>query len=148
MPKQHVVRLAPAERRQLGSLIAAGSAPARTQTHARILLKADQGAAGPGWTDAAIAAALEVSPATIGRVRARAAREGVAAALRRRRPAGPAPRKLDGGQEAHLIALACSTPPAGHARWSLRLLADRFVELAAGAPVSHELVRRTLKKTI
>ncbi|HEU5320905.1 MAG TPA: helix-turn-helix domain-containing protein, partial [Methylomirabilota bacterium] len=120
---------------------------ARRLAHARVLRKADEGAAGPAWADARIAAALAVSVATVERVRQRYVAEGLDAALSRRRP-HPAPRrKLDGHQEARLIALACSAPPAGHERWSLRLLAERFVVPAVGEPVSHELVRRTLKKT-
>ena len=110
-------------------------------------MKADQGPGGPGWTDSAIGEALEVSVPTIERVRKRYAREGLEAALRRRRARAHKPRKLDGRQEAHLIALACSTPPEGQQRWSLRLLAARFVRLEQGAAISYQTVRRTLKKT-
>ena len=147
MRKAHCVALSPEERSGLVDLISAGRESARTLAHARILLKADQGVAGPGWTDAAIAEAVEVSVSTIERVRKRCAREGVAAALRRRRARAHKPRRLDGRQEAYLIALACGAPPAGKQRWSLRLLADRFVALEDGAPVSYQVVRRTLKKT-
>lgn len=135
-----------AQRERLRRLIGAGTAPARTLAHARILLKAEAPPAGPGWPDAAIAAALEVSAETVARTRQRFADEGLDAALRRRRPSVPTPCKLDGAQEAHLIALACGAPPAGHDRWTLRLLAERFVRLEVGEPVSHELVRRVLKK--
>jgi len=147
MPKQHRVRLTEAERAALRHEAAAGAAPARRLARARVLLKADQGEGGPAWPDERIAEAVDVSVATVERVRARYAAEGLAAALARRRP-HPAPRpKLDGAQEAHLVALACSAPPAGRARWTLRLLAERFVELEVGEPVSDETVRRTLKKT-
>ena len=147
MRKAHVVRLTADERAFLRDEIAAGIAPARRLTHARVLLKADQGADGPAWRDAAIAEALEVSVATVERVRKRFALEGLDGALARRRP-HPAPaRKLDGAQEAHLIALACSVPPDGREHWTLRLLAERFVTLEVGAPISRETVRRTLKKT-
>ena len=147
MRKLHHVRLAEDERAFLRDEIAAGAAPARRLAHARILLKADQGEGGPAWPDAAIAAALDVSVATVERVRKRFCAEGLDAALARRRP-HPAPRrKLDGAQEAHLVALACSPPPEGRHRWTLRLLAERFAELEVGEPISDESVRRTLKKT-
>lgn len=133
------------QRDQLRRLIASGAAPARTLTHARILLKAEAAPAGPGWTDVAIAAALEVSVETVARVRRRYPAAGLEAALWRRPPAAPTPCKLDGEQEAHLIALACSAPPDGQERRTLRLLAGRFVALDRGEPISHELVRCVLK---
>jgi hypothetical protein len=146
MHKQYVVRLTAEERTCLESLIAAGTSPARTQTHARILLKTDCGPDGPAWPDHAIREALEVSLPTIQRVRQTLVLEGFDAALQRKRP--PArPRKLDGAQEAHLIALACSTPPEGHKRWSLRLLTKRFVELEHIDSVGRETLRQVLKKT-
>ena len=147
MHKEHVVHLSEAERAFLRDEIAAGAAPARRLAHARVLLKADQGAGGPAWSDVKIAEAGEVSVATVERVRKRYVAEGLDAALARRRPP-PAPRrKLDGAQEAHLVALACSAPPAGRERWTVRLLAERFVTLSVGEPISRETVRRTLKKT-
>ncbi len=145
--KRYHVLLTSDERARLQLLLNSGTAAARTLTHARILLKADEGAGGPHERDAAIAAAVEVSEPTVARVRTRCATEGVATALVHRPPRATTPRALDGAQEAHLIALACSAPPAGHARWTLRLLAGRFVTLDCGVPISHELVRRTLKKT-
>ncbi len=145
--KRYHVLLTDDERVRLQHLLNSGTAAARTLTHARILLKADEGTSGPHERDAAIAIAIEVSEPTVARVRTRCATEGVAAALVHRPPRVTTPRTLDGVQEAHLIALACSTPPTGHARWTLRLLAGRFVTLDGGVPVSHELVRRTLKKT-
>jgi transposase len=147
--RKNPVRLSAEDRQTLESLIASGHAPARQLTHARILLKADEGenAAGEAWPDTKIAGALEISRSTVARVRQRFAREGLEAALVHRKPKRTKPRKLDGEQEAHLIALACSEPPKGKKRWSVRLLAKRFVELeCAGEPISRELVRRTLKK--
>ncbi len=144
--KRYHVLLTDDERARLQHLLNSGTAAARTLTHVRILLKADEGPRGPRWGDAAIAAAVEVSAPTVARVRTRCATEGVAVALARRSPRTTTPHTLDGAQEAHLIALACSTPPNGQGRWTLRLLAQKFVTLEGGAPVSHELVRRTLKK--
>ena len=144
--KQYHVLLTADERSRLQQMLNSGTAAARTLTHARILLKADEGPGGPHERDATIAAAIEVSEPTVARVRTRCATEGVAAALVHRPPRATTPRTLDGTQEAHLIALACSTPPNGRGRWSLRLLANKFVTLDCGVSVSHELVRRTLKK--
>jgi transposase len=145
--QQHVVRLTPAERAEVRALLAAGTTPARTQTHARILLKADAGAGGPRWTDARIAEAVEVSARTVARVRARFARGGLGAALGRKRPERVYRRKLDDAQEARLVAIACTEPPAGRARWSLRLLSRRLVELEVVDGISPETVRAALKKT-
>lgn len=143
MYKKYIVTLTDVERTDLQALIAAGKGAARRLAHARILLKADH-----GLTDEAIADAVEVSRPTVERVRKRFVEEGLDAALDPRRPARPRPRKLDGRQEAHLVALACGAPPEGQARWTLRLLADQMVELAYVDTLSHETVRRTLKKTI
>jgi transposase len=147
MAKRYRVTLTDHERGELEQLIGAGKAAARTLAHARILLKADEGPGGPARTDAAIAAAVQVSIPTIERVRKRFVEEGLEAALRPRPARAHKPCKLDGVQEAHLIALACSEPPAGRDGWSLRLLAETFVELEQGAAVSYETIRRTLKKT-
>jgi transposase len=147
MKKKYPVILSEAQREQLKSLIAAGTAPARKLTHARILLKADQSLEGPGRVDEAIADAVETSQPTVARVSKRYFEEGLEAALNRRPPNREYHRKLDGEQEARLIALACSEPPEGQARWSLRLLADRLVELEVVDEVSYQTVRRTLKKT-
>jgi transposase len=116
-------------------------------THARILLKADEGPAGPGWADEAIAGALEVNRSTVERVRQRCVEEGFDAALRPRPARQVRLRKLDGAQEAQLVALACSPPPNGRDRWSLHVLADKLVELEVVDRISYESVRRTLKKT-
>jgi transposase len=145
--KQHVVRLTPAERSELRTLLAAGPTSAHAQRHARILLKCDAGTAGRRWSDARIAEAVEVSARTVARVRARFTSGGLAAALGRKRPERVYRRKLDDAQEARVVAIACTAPPAGRARWSLRLLANRLVELEVVDGISPETVRATLKKT-
>jgi hypothetical protein len=148
MHKRYRVALTPIERDQLKRLLAAGTESARKLTHARILLKADQGPDGPGWVDQAIADAVEVSQPTISRVRKQYVEHGLEAALNRRPPSREYVRKLDGVQEAKLLAVACGKPPSGQARWSLRLLADKLVELEIVADgVSYQTVRRILKKT-
>ena len=147
MRKRHIVVLSEEERAQLHTMIGRGIAAASVLTHARILLKANQGEAGPGWTDAAIAVAVEVNPATVARVRQQYVTAGLDAALRRKPPAREYPRRLDGEQEAHLAALACSAPPEGRKRWTLRLLAERMVELEVVETVSYETVRQALKQT-
>jgi hypothetical protein len=147
MPKPYAVKLPEDERAWLHTLIGRGTAPARALTHARILLKANQGEAGPGWTDQAIAAALEVNPATVARVRRLYVEAGLQAAVYRKAPEREYRRTLDGEGEAHLVALACSAPPEGHKRWTLRLLADRLVALELVEQVSYETVRQVLKQT-
>ncbi len=144
---KYTVILTDPERAQLRTLIGQGRAPARRLTHARILLKADQGAGGPGWSDVAIAGAVEVHPTTVGRVRRAYAEEGLEAALARKAPNRIYPRRLDGAAEAHLIALACGEPPAGRERWTLRLLANELVRREVVATVSHETVRQTFQQT-
>ena len=146
MHKQYVVRLTDSERGLLEGLITTGPGAARTLTHARILLKADCGPDGPAWTDAAISAALDVSVPTVERVRRTLVLDGFDAALQRKSPP-PRARKLDGHQEAQLIALTCSPAPEGHKRWTLRLLADRLVELTDLDGLAPETVRHILKKT-
>ena len=141
MAKKYIVTLSPAERETLQKMIHAGTARARQLTHARILLKADE-----HWTDEAISAALDVSVATIERVRQDFVEQGLPVALNRRPPTREYRHKLDGEQEAHLIALACSTPPAGRSHWSMRLLADRMVQLEYVDRVSHETVRQVLNQ--
>lgn len=135
------------QRAELRTLVSAGVAPARMLTRARILLKADHGDGGPGWSDAAIAGALDINPSTVLRVRRQFATEGLATTLARKRPDRVYERTLDGDQEARLIALACSATPEGAARWSLRLLADELVRLEVVETISHETIRQTLKKT-
>jgi len=147
MRKQYVVRLSEEERAWLLTMIGRGAAPARAQLHARILLKANRGEAGPEWTDGAISTALEVDPTTVARVRKLYVTEGLEAALHRKTPDRVYRRKLDGEQEARLVAVACSEPPHGQKRWTLRLLANRLVELAVVETISYETVRQTLKQT-
>ena len=145
--KRYLVTLTPEERRDLAKLVSAGRRSARTLTRARILLKADQADGGPGWDDARIAEALDCGASTVARIRRKFADGGLDAALHRKRPAGRQYRKLDGRQEARLVALACSPAPDGRARWTLKLLADKLVELEVFDSVSDETVRRVLKKT-
>jgi transposase len=129
-------------------MIRAGKAAARKLTRARILLKADEAEGGSGWSDPKIAEALDVGLSTVWRVRQQFVEEGTAAALMPRPSRRVYERKLDGAGEAHLIAVACSKPPKGHKRWTLRLLADRMVVLGhAEDGLSYETVRRVLKKT-
>lgn len=149
MKKRYVVELTEDERGSLKKLISRGTAPARMLNRARILLKADVGKHSEGETlpDDAIAGMLETSAATVGRVRTRFWRQGLEAALERSAPDRIYERSLDGRAEARLIALACSEAPEGRDRWSLRLLADKAAELGVVQSVSHETVRKTLKKT-
>ena len=144
---KYAVYLTEAERGQLRTLIGRGEAPARMLTHARILLKANQGDGGPAWSDAAIAGALDLHPDTVARVRRAYVGAGLEAALARKAPERVYARALDGAAEAHLVAVACSDPPAGRERWTLRLLADEQVRLDVVETVSYETVRRTLKQT-
>ena len=148
MLKKYSVRLSADERVELIRLISVGKAAARAQTHARILLKADQGPDGPAWIDAEIVAALEVSVRTVERVREAWVTEGVGAALYPKPASAHRARRLDGEQEAQLITLACSAPPDGRAQWTMRLLANRLVELQVVDGIAPETVRQTLKKTI
>lgn len=146
--KKYRVTLEAEEREQLRGLLARGKADVRKLKHAQILLKADEAVVGSGWDDERIAAALEVGTATVERVRRRFVTEGLAAALSPYRGGQRVyERKLDGAQEAHLIALACSPPPAERGRWTLRLLADHMVALGHVDSLSYETVRQTLKKT-
>jgi transposase len=148
MPKKYRVTLAAEERDELERLLSRGKADVRCLKHAQILLKADEAAGGPSWSDERIAEAFDAGVATVERLRQRFVEEGVQAALRTYRTGTRVyERKLDGAQEAHLIALACSAPPEGRARWTLRLLAARMVELAHVDTLSYETVRQTLKKT-
>lgn len=143
---KYVVRLHPEEHAQLRALVNTGRAAAAKLLHARILLKADGGADSRHWTDAEIAEALDTSASTVHRVRQAFVEQGMEAALSRQRPTGRQYRKLDGAQEAQLLAVACSAPPEGSVRWTLKLLADQLVELAIVDTISPECVRTTLKK--
>ena len=147
MPKKYRVTLTAEEREQLTAMVSKGKAAARALTHARILLKTDEAEGGPAWTDDGVCEALDVGLCSVMRVRQRFVEEGLDAALRPRPSSYVQTRKLDGHLEAQLVTLACSEAPEGQARWSLRLLADRFVELGHVEQISHETVRQTLKKT-
>ncbi|HZF14240.1 MAG TPA: IS630 family transposase [Thermoanaerobaculia bacterium] len=146
MRKSYLVALNPEERASLEKLISTGRTSAKRQTHGRILLKADAGLAGPGWTDEQICTALDVSPATVARVRKRFVEQGLEAVIHRRKMPRPSRRRLDRAQEARLLALACSPAPEGQARWTLRLLADQMVILEYVESISYETVRSVLKK--
>jgi transposase len=143
---KYMVRLTQEERQHLSTLITTGRAAAAKLLHARILLKADVCEGNRCWTDAEIAVALDTSESTVHRVRQAFVEQGWEAALSRQRPTGRQYRKLDGAQEARLIALACSAPPAGRAQWTLKLLADKLVTLDVVDRISAECVRTTLKK--
>jgi transposase len=144
--KKYIVKLAQEERAELEQLISQGQTAARKQTHARILLKADSSEQGPHWSDHAICEALEVGSATVERVRERFVEEGLPAALSHRKSSTPRLRKLDGEQEALLIALTCSPPEEGEDRWTLQLLADKLVELQVVESIARETVRQVLQK--
>ena len=140
--EKYGVRLAPEEREWLEHLIRAGKSSARITARARILLKTDA-----GWKAPKVAEALDVSVGTVFRIKRRFAEEGLEGVLRDR-PQPSRPQKLDERGEAHLIALACSPAPEGHGHWTLRLLAGKVVELGLAPSMSHEGVRKRLKKTL
>ncbi len=147
--KKYVVRLSGEERQQLEALLGKGKSPARRLLKARILLKADVSEAGEGWSDSRIVEALETSLSMVYRVRKQLVEEGFAAVLSRKQRAAPAVAPIfDGETEAKLIALACSKPPSGRARWSLRLLEHKVVELGIVDRASDSTIGRTLKKTV
>jgi Homeodomain-like domain len=147
--KTYVVRLSGEERQQLETLIRKGKSPARRLLKARILLKADVSGAGEGWSDSRIIEALDASPSMVYRVRKQLVEEGLEAVLSRKQRAMPAvPPIFDGEKEAKLIALACSKPPKGRARWTLRLLENKVVELGIVDRASDSTIGRTLKKTL
>jgi len=148
MPKKYIVELTGPERERCLQVTSVGEHPARSIMHAQVLLKADSGPQGPGWTDEAISQAYGVSTVTVANIRKRMVTEGLEAALAHYRCSQPHPRrKLGGREEAYLIALACSAPPEGRVRWSLRLLANRMVELGHVEDLSYNTVRDVLKKT-
>ena len=146
--KKYVVKLRAEERKRLEALIHAGKSSAQMLTRARILLKADVSEAGEGWTDSAISSALDTSINNVGRTRRRLVEKGFEAALTREyNPNSARPRVFDGAAEAKLIALTCSPAPQGFARWSLRLLEEKVVELNIVEKASDNTIGRTLKKT-
>lgn len=145
MTPKYRVQLSAEEHQKLQSVVRKGKAAAYKRLNAQMLLKADEGENGPAWKDKDIANAFEVSIRTVERLRERLCSRGFENCLERAKGAGRK-RKLDGTQEAELIVLTCSEPPEGRARWTLRLLADRMVELEYVEAISHETVRRLLKK--
>ncbi len=146
--KKYIVSLTREERSTLKRLLTSGRGSGRMFTRVRILLKADQSAEGPAWPDEKISDAFDITVQTIEKVRKQLVEEGFEAVLSRREYTQKVSRKkIDGDVEAHLIALCCSNPPEGRVRWTLRLLADKVVELGYVDNISHEAVRQTLKKT-
>jgi Homeodomain-like domain len=146
--KKYVVRLSGEEREQLDALIRKGKGPARRLLKARILLKADVSDTGAGWSDSKIMTALDTSASMVYRVRKQLVEEGFEAVLSRKPRATPAVARIfDGEKEAKLIALTCSKPPKGRARWTLRLLENKVVELGIVDRASDSTIGRTLKKT-
>jgi transposase len=143
--QKHPVILSSEQRAHLEAFISKGKPAAQAALHARVLLRADRGPEGPGCSNAAIAESLGCCQQTVTRVRARFAERGLEGIHRKEQQARK-PHKLDGRQEAHLIALACSQAPEGRAEWSMRLLAQRFVQLGHAESLSHETVRQTLKR--
>jgi len=147
--KKYVVRLSDEERQQLEALIRKGKGPARRLLKARILLKADVSDSDQGWSDSKIISALDTSASMLYRVRKQLVEEGFEAVLSRQIRAMPAVARIfDGEKEAKLIALACSKPPKGRARWTLRLLENKVVELGIVERASDSTIGRTLKKTV
>lgn len=144
---KYVVRLTKEERDNLQGVVRRGKVAAAKRTRAQTLLKADAGPEGSGPTDAQVAQALEVSTRAVNRVRKAYVEEGLSAAIERQPRRAQARRKLDGAAEAHLVAVACSPPPTGQARWTLQLLSDKLVELEVVESISRECVRQALKKT-
>lgn len=144
--KKYIVDLTPEERQTLEQLTSKGKAPVYKINHGRILLKADINSAQGEWTDQAMSQALDISTATIERIRQRFVEQGIEAALNRQVQQKRKRWRLDGEQEAHLIAMVCGPTPTGQGRWTLRLLAEWMVELGYVESVSYETVRQTLKK--
>jgi hypothetical protein len=147
MKQKYVVNLSETERSQLKELISSGEGSARQIRRAYILLKSDSSSGGPNWKYQAICDAYEVSSLTVYHVRKNYTEGGLERAILRKKPERVYERRLDGEGEAHLIALACSKPPKGYERWSLRLLKDRIIRLEIVENISHETIRQTLKKT-
>ena len=146
--KKFIVELDDTERARLNALISKGKAPAKTILKARILLKADQSDGGPGWMDGPIVEALDTNLTMVSRTREKLVIEGLDAVLtRKKRETPPVPAIFDGEAQAKLTALACSEPPAGYARWSIRLLAEHVVERKIVAAAHFNTVGRALKKT-
>lgn len=146
MNQKYVVKLSKSEREQLEKMLASGTERARTLTRARILLKSDASEGGAKWTYAQICEAFDVTQVTVSKVRKAYAEQGLEAAIKRKKPDREYLPRLDGKAEAHLVALACGEPSNGQAHWTLRLLQEQMVALEIVESVSHETVRKTLKK--
>ncbi len=147
MPNKYIVRLTLSERMELQQRVNTGKAAAYRRRHAQILLKADVSEQGDGWNDAQISEAFDISIRTVERTRQRLVEQGLDGALNRAQQTKTRGRRLDGEQEAYLIALSCSEPPDGRARWTFQLLADKMAELKYVETVSDETIRQVLKKT-
>jgi transposase len=146
--EKYIVELTSKERKELTELVSKGKAAAKRITRARILLQSDVSADGPSWSDKQISDAFGVHANTVHGVRRRFVEQGLGAALDRKKQDNPSRRRLvDGDVEAHLIALRCGDPPEGTDRWTLRLLAEKLIELDIVPNISHETVRQALKKT-
>jgi transposase len=149
MNQRYLVKLDQHERKALSQLVKKASSAAKKRTHAQVLVLADAGKHGPGWKAEAIAAACQVTVQTVENIRQRLVLEGLESALNRKKQGRLSRAKVrDGEKEAQVVALCGGAVPSGHARWTLRLLAERVVELDIGATVSHETVRRCLKKRV
>lgn len=145
--KIYIVKLIPEERAELETLVRKGKAAGWKIQRAQVILKCDQGPEGPGWIDVRIAEAFGCTTRSLENWRKKAVEEGPLSLLKRKvRLTPPTPPKLDGEKEARLVALACSDPPEGRARWTMQLLAERLVQLEVVDSISHETVRSTLKK--
>jgi transposase len=148
MQKRYVVKLEKNERKELSQLIKTEKIAAKKRNHAQVLLLADSGKHGPAWKDKAIAQACQVTEQTVENIRKRLVLEGLESALSRKKQLRPSRQTiLDGEKEAKVIATCCGSAPSGRARWTLRLLTERIIELNIVESVSHETVRRCLKKT-
>jgi transposase len=146
--EKYIVELTSAEQKELAQLVSKGKAAARKITHARILLQANESQDGPAWTDEQISEAFGIHANTIHGIRRRFVEHGLQAALERKKQDRPSRKRVvDGDIEAHLIALRCGDPPEGRNQWTLRLLADKLVELEIVPSICHETVRQALKKT-
>ena len=148
MAKRYIVRLSDDERKQLADILGKKHVAAQKRKRAQVLLKADISEDGPAWIDSRIAEAVDVSVVTVENLRKSYVLEGLDATIERKKQCRPSRQPvLDGEKEARLVALCCGTVPAGHGRWTLRLLADKLVELQIVESVCHETVRQALKKT-
>lgn len=147
MYKKHIIKLSEEERTYLAERLSAGVDTARSLRRARVLLKADQGQAGPAWNDERICEAFDIGKTAVYRIRRQYHERGLKGTLSRKKPERIYARCLDGEAEAHLIALACGEAPEGRGAWTLRLLRDEMIALDYVESVSHETIRTVLKKT-